>query len=93
MYHQKVVTLITTHGKMYLIQLAINHGYGHECINTTFNNISVIWWQSVLLVEGTGSGIPIETTNLLQATDKLCLIKLYQIHLAMCGNQSHNFSG
>jgi hypothetical protein len=25
--------------------------------NTTFNNISVIWWQSVLMVEETGVGL------------------------------------
>jgi len=31
--------------------------------NATFNNISVISWRSVLLVE--------KTTNLLQVTDKL----------------------
>ena len=32
--------------------------------NTTFNNISVISWQSVLLVEETG--VPEKTTDLLQ---------------------------
>jgi len=35
----------------------------------TFNNISVIWWWSVLLVEETG--VSRENTNLLQVTDKL----------------------
>jgi hypothetical protein len=38
-------------------------------LNTTFNNISVIFWQSVLLVEETG--VPWETTDMLQVTDKL----------------------
>jgi hypothetical protein len=38
-------------------------------LNATFNNISVISWQSVLLVEETG--VPGETTDLSQVTDKL----------------------
>ena len=37
--------------------------------NTTFNNLSVISWRSVLLVE--------KTTDLLQVTDKLDHIMLY----------------
>jgi len=37
--------------------------------NTTFNNISVISWRSVLLVEETG--VPEKTTELPQVTDKL----------------------
>jgi hypothetical protein len=43
-------------------------------INTTFNNISVISWWSVLL-EGTGG--PEKNTELSQVTDKLYHIKLY----------------
>ena len=44
-------------------------------LNTTFNNISVISWWSVLLVEETGG--PEKTTDLLQVTDKLYHIILY----------------
>ena len=42
---------------MYLdvwIQMMFWCGVGLGCFNATFNNISVIWWQSVLLMEETG---------------------------------------
>ena len=59
--------------------------------NATFNNISVISWWSVLLVEETR--VPGETTDLSQVTDKLYHIMLYRVDLAMHRVQTCNFSG
>jgi hypothetical protein len=57
--------------------------------NATFNNISVTWWRSVLLVEETGE--PEKTTDPSRVTDKLHHIMLYRVHLAMNGFELTTF--
>ena len=57
---------------------------GFMVFNATFNNNSVIWWRSVLLMEETE--VPEKTIDLSQVTDKLYHIMLYRVHL-VCGKK------
>ena len=52
-----------------IVPVSLSRGFGFMVLNATFNNISVISWRSVLLVEETG--VPEKTTYLSQVSDEL----------------------
>ena len=77
---------------IYSLLAFIGRRLGVIVFNATFNNISVILWWSVLLVEETGEYLD-KTTNLSYVTDKIAHIMFQRVHLAMSGIQTRNFSG
>jgi hypothetical protein len=58
----------------------------YVAIFTTFNNISVILWRSVLLVEETGE-------NNRPATSHWQTLSLNVVHLALSGIRTHDING
>jgi hypothetical protein len=71
--HRNNKSMIFVRGQMYLFVCLM-------VFNATFNNISVISWRSVLLVDE--NGVPGENHRLSQVTDKHFHITLHQVHLA-----------
>ena len=63
--------------------------WGFIVLNATFNNISVISWRSVLLVEETGG--PRE--NHRSAASQWQTLSYNVVHITLGGSRTHNISG
>ena len=79
--------------ELYHYTFSLLHGWlvWFMVFNATFNNISAILWQSVLLVEETG--VPGENIRpAARVRHWLYHIMLHRVHITMNGAQTHNFS-
>ena len=76
-------TQFTIKGEKYMVRVSV------MVFNATFNNISIISWWSVLLVEETG--VPRENHRPVTVTDKLYHIMLYLIHIAVNEVRTYNW--
>jgi hypothetical protein len=62
-------------------------------LNATFNSISVLWMQSIILVEETRYTSTRKKTLTCFMSLTNYEINLYQIHLAIVRNHIHNING
>ena len=73
------------------IMLVTSCGLCFIKFNATFNNISIISWQTILLVEK--GGLPGENHRSVASLRQTFHIMLYHVHLTTNGVRTYNVSG